>query len=108
MPYRALMITMVTCGLALLAVTLYLSALSPFLGPQTAAATTRANDVRILTRGTMLLAFTLVCLLLVIGMAVSLREWLKLRYNARMRQKTPYVDAWKIAGERMKPPEKED
>jgi len=56
-------------------------------------------------QGVMLLSFSLVCLLLVVGFASTFREWV--RYSARgrmgrlVRSKTEYVDAWKIAGERL-------
>ncbi len=108
MPYRALLITMVTCGLALLAAALYALSVAPFLTTTSAGAATRNSNVLELTRGTLMLAFVLICLLLIIGVAASLREWFRLRSRTHFKNKTPYVDAWRIAGQRMQTPEKEE
>jgi hypothetical protein len=52
--------------------------------------------------GVMILSLVLICLLLVVGFAATFREWA--RFSTRRRvvrgERTAYVDAWKIAGER--------
>ena len=111
MPYRALIITVVTCALGLLASALYLMAAKPYLVTTVGDATTRNHDVELLTRGTLLLVLILVSVLLGIGMTISMREWMRMyarsRAQSRTPQRTAYVDAWKIAGERMQPPSEE-
>ncbi len=51
----------------------------------------------------MLLAFVLICMLLLVGFFATFREWVRYgdRGRIRRREKTQYVDAWKIAGERL-------
>lgn len=109
MPYRALLMTIVTVAVALLAVGMWISAVGPLVEPGAAtqagreAATMPARSLWELFRGTALLAFVLVAFLLVVGMAASYREWMRVR-TARREKKTTYVDAWKVAGERMETP----
>lgn len=109
MPYRALIITIVTCTLGLLASSLYVMAAKPYLVTTVGEASTRNHDVELLTRGTLLLVLVLVSVLLGIGITISMREWVRMYMRNKMRprdsQRTPYVDAWKIAGQRLKTPD---
>jgi len=132
MPYRAMIMTVITVTLALLVVGLWVRAIAPVLAQARAstqpAATvphapvstvpatqrTAAQSVSSIIRGTMLLSFLLICLMLIVGIFASMREWLRYRALRPMSstvKKTPYVDAWKIAGERAKaaplPPEED-
>jgi hypothetical protein len=128
MPYRALLWTIMTVALALLAVGMWVSAIRPSVaivdadaasqparavepapGATTQRGETSADFSRKLHRVvpmTALLSFVLICMLLIVGMAGALREWVRFRTTGpgRVRKKpakTKYVDAWKIAGERM-------
>jgi hypothetical protein len=131
MPYRALLWTIVTVGLALLAVGMWVRAVGPLLEENTKHETRNAKLVerksaegaarpvatrvapagseqglRRLVHGTLLRSFVLICMLLVVGLAGAFREWVRFRTlgAGRVRkgvEKTKYVDAWKIAGERM-------
>jgi hypothetical protein len=131
MPYRPLLWTLATVALTLLAVGIWITKVSPLVAgareaAETAAtqrveprvavgthpATTRAavptpdQGARRLVQGTFVLSFVLVCLLLIVGLAATFREWVRFHTVGRPPQKKPsktqYVDAWKIAGERMK------
>jgi uncharacterized membrane protein YidH (DUF202 family) len=123
MPYRALFRTIVTVALAFLAVGMWVRAVEPLLVEAQAAATQPAGAARtrpaanspqiapppekglsMLIRGTLLLSFLLICMLLLVGIFSSFREWVRYQTTAserRKRSKTKYVDAWKLAGERM-------
>jgi len=168
MPYRALLWTMMTVALALVAVAMWVRAVEPLLaaanrsagqnaasrpaeggagegtealrhkgteggkaetqvagtqvagtqvagtqGASTQGASSRAVGVpaekglQRLVHGTLLLSFVLICMLLVVGLAATFREWVRYRTaegkRGRKGSKTVYVDAWKIAGERMRP-----
>jgi hypothetical protein len=133
MPYRALLWTIMTVALALLAVGLWVRAVGPLMvgaegvaetqstkhEPRNAAAATKPaatrpapagaeQGLRRLVHGTLLLSFVLICMLLIVGLAGALREWVRFRTMGAGRErakaaKTNYVDAWKIAGERMPP-----
>lgn len=109
---------MITVGLALVAVGLWIHAVDPFVlaaggaatNPATSSAasttggTDAAHSLRLLVHGTLLLSFVLICGLLVVGFFATLREWVRYRSMRRTRdreRKTRYVDAWKLAGERM-------
>jgi hypothetical protein len=133
MPYRALFRTIVTVALALLAVGMWVRAVEPLLKSAQAASTqptgkaqafstsTAPNiappaehGLQTLIRGTLLLCFLLICMLLLVGVFASFREWVRYHTAApeRRKQRTRYVDAWKLAGERMnsqagEPPEEE-
>jgi hypothetical protein len=130
MPYRAMLFTLVTTVIALLAAGMWLKAVSPMLRDATdaiqAAQMTATNpataprpdtrpesyvNLRKVIRGTLLLSFLLICFLLVVGLFAASREWVRYsttRRQFRQRPKTQYVDAWKLAGERMKPQDPED
>jgi hypothetical protein len=125
MPYRAMFATIVTVAFALLALGMWISVIEPVLvGAEKADAVstapaarsvspsaTSAADVpesvkvRWVMQGTLILAFVLICLLLIVGFGATFREWV--RYGSRQslrraeKTKTAYVDAWKLAGERM-------
>jgi hypothetical protein len=105
MPYRALLMTIVTVALALLAVAMWVAAVAPMLAtaPPTATGPTPEHQLHILTRGVLILSFLLICLLLVVGLVSTMRQWLRSRQPVRKRVRTRYVDAWKIAGERLEP-----
>lgn len=129
MPYRAMMWTILTIGLALLAVGLWVRAVSPMLQVATSlpeaaarsAVTTAATNaaalhqatqppekaLAALVRGVLVLSFLLICLLLLVGFAATVREWMRdssapHRHWWRRDQRTAYVDAWRIAGQRLK------
>lgn len=126
MPYRAMMFSVLTVVLALLAVGMWVRAVAPIVADVDAAAASeprfapRVNDTDPARHGessteraaklhkvipsTMLLSFLLVCLLLLIGFFATFREWVRFTTQRRIvsRERTPYVDAWKIAGERAK------
>ncbi len=58
-----------------------------------------------MVKGTLVLSFIIICMLLVVGFFfATFREWIRFRSNEVVRRgkRTPYVDAWKIAAERMK------
>jgi hypothetical protein len=124
MPFRAMFTTIVTVALALLTVGMWIRAVEPMLRAANAAATqpgrqvattsaTRTSstvtpppdrELRVVIKGTLLLSFFLICLLLVVGFLASFREWVRVHTMAKGSRKaarTRYVDAWKIAGERM-------
>ncbi len=51
-----------------------------------------------------MLSFILICMLLMVGFFfATYREWIRFRANEVVRRgnRTPYVDAWKIAADRM-------
>ena len=124
MPYRALLWMVLTVGLALLAVALWVNAVSSMMQPEKPAAshpvataiasTLRADDPNksftSFVSGVLLLSFLLICLLFVVGVAATFREWMRSRHSAtwfvRRRRETSFVDAWKIAGDRLKLDEK--
>jgi hypothetical protein len=131
MPYRALLWTIMTVALALLAVGMWTRAVGPLMEGADAAAVTNGGttqpakiepstkpaptrpaavgseqNLRRLVHGTLLLSFVLICMLLIVGLAGSFREWVRFRTMGAGRirakaDKTKYVDAWKIAGQRM-------
>ena len=132
MPYRALIITLVTVTIALLAVGMWVRSIGPMLAEVNAATQPStvpgfshpaarpydpASGARLppdkqfkrLVKGTMILAFVLISMLFVVGFFASLREWVRVRTTVldKPARKTAYVDAWKIAGERMKTPDPE-
>jgi hypothetical protein len=123
MPYRAMLFTLLTMLLALILVTLYARAVSPVLRTATDAITsanmTATNpatapkhqtrpesyvSLRAVIRLTLILTFVLICFLLLVGFFATSREWIRFITQKRQhqRERTQYVDAWKIAGERMK------
>ncbi|GEM_PF-1818176 len=133
-PYRAMIWTVLTVALALLLVAMWVHAIHPMLssamnaletqpgaassravvsasGPAMVhAATTPEKDLSRLVRGTLILCFVLVGLLVVVGVAAMFREWMRACGSGSWwghRHRTVYVDAWKIAGERMQSEGKE-
>ena len=100
--------TLVTTALALLAITLWLMVMSRMVATSAEIAptgpTVEADHLRQLLRGTLILALLLVCMLLFLGFAATWREWTQPRES---RKATRYVDAWKIAGERLQAAEDE-
>ena len=117
MPYRAMLFTVLTVVIALVAVVLWANAVAPLVAqyPAPAAvatnpATSPARSLTYLFKAVLLLSFLLVCLLLIVGFAATFREWIRLRTTARASRKvqTNYVDAWKVAGDRLDAPASED
>ena len=118
MPYRAMLWTILTVALALIAVGMWIRAVEPQLqiavnatqiAPATFPTTHPADaNVRTVIRLTLMCSFILICLLLVIGGFATFREWLRIQTTRppKKPKKTQYVDVWKIAAERLK--EKED
>jgi hypothetical protein len=122
MPYRAMLSTIVTVALALLALGMWIRVVEPEIRgaaqydevakvpaathPVTRPATAEAPEsvkARSVVQLTMLLSFVLICMLLLVGFFATFREWVRYggRERQRRREKTAYVDAWKIAGERL-------
>ena len=122
MPYRAMLSTIVTVALALLALGMWIRVVEPEIRgaahydeiakvPAATHAVTRpgtedvpeSTKARSVVQLTMLLAFVLICMLLLVGFFATFREWVRYggRERLRRREKTAYVDAWKIAGERL-------
>ena len=126
MPYRAMFSTIITAGVALLGLAMWLWYIAPLVAATTPAGGTATTQVsagvapatgahavsdnpdrmlRGLVQGVLLLSFLLLCLLLIVGFAATFREWARYSGRHTVRRgaaKTAYVDAWKIAGERMK------
>src|ERR1043165_7459247 len=122
MPYRAMLWTVVSVTVALLAVGLWLRGVAPIIqGVRADTQPSREHPVYVeapttnsaheapahvmmknLVNGVLGLAFILTCVLLVVGFFATLREWMRNRGAEKPRQKgkSNYVDAWKIAGER--------
>jgi hypothetical protein len=129
MPYRAMLFTLLTTVMALIVAGMWVRAVSPMLATATSAieaanmtATNPATaprhatrpesyvGLRQMIRATLLLSFVLICFLLVVGLFATSREWVRyttMRRQFRERQKTAYVDAWKLAGDRLKTDEDE-
>ncbi len=136
MPYRAMLVTIITVALALFALGLWIRGVEPVIKgaeqadeiakmpaptqPITRPATepSESTKARWLVQLTLLVSFVLICMLLVIGFFATFREWVRYgdRGSVRRRERTQYVDVWKIAGERLdvapppsdKPPEDDD
>lgn len=115
MPYRAMLWTILAVGVALVSVGLWIRAVEPpfatavaatRIAPSTHPTTQPGADVKVraVIHVTLLCSFILICLMLVLGVLATFREWL--RYQTlrpeRKAKKTQYVDIWKIAGERLK------
>jgi hypothetical protein len=130
MPYRSILITLVTMTLALLAISMWTRAIAPMLAevnastqPSTAPGSTHPaisfpttssaepaarpdRQFKVFVKGVAGIAFVLTCLLFVIGFFATLHSWARafMRGGGRGKVKrTRYVDAWKIAGERLNP-----
>ena len=118
MPYRALLSTLVTVAIALLAAAMWAHAVAPMMAESSAAtqiapAATRPgtenpdHSLHLIVRATITLSFVLICMILVVGMFATMRSWIKYTVAQKpareKKTKTQYVDAWKIAGERMDP-----
>ena len=112
MPFRALMHTLVAVGIMLLAIALWAGVVGRLLfkvaqpATQSAGATSPAiQSLRHLFRGTLMLSLILVLLVLVVGVIATWRQRLRHKPESPPRKRVPYVDAWKLAGQRMKTPE---
>ena len=122
MPYRSILITLVTVMLALLAAGMWSRSIAPLLATVNAStqpstkpgeahpgltfpttSSTQADrpdrQFKALVKATLLATFLIICLLFVIGFFTTLRTWMR---SAGKVKKTRYVDAWKLAGERLK------
>lgn len=133
MPYRAMLFSIVTVVLSLLAVGMWVRTIAPVVASVDAvAASEPRKPVRVAASGpstqgemvadfskklhktvpgTMMLSFMLICLLLVVGFAATFREWVRFSTKRRVaqgRERTEYVDAWKLAGERAQVEEEEE
>jgi hypothetical protein len=122
MPYRSILITVVTVMLALLAAGMYARSIASMLlvvnastqpstqpgnshpgvtFPTTSSTQPAARpdrEFKALVKLTMIATFVIVCLLFVIGFFTTLRSWMR----APKPKPTRYVDAWKLAGERLR------
>ena len=135
MPYRAMFASIITVLLALVAVGMWIHTVAPILAEIDVHTSEHAATAPLAPRqpsadrelpaeqqahahrfvqGTLLLAFLLICVLLIVGFAATFREWIRYRTHAlsnsvqRAKNRTPYVDAWKMAADRMQmehPPE---
>jgi hypothetical protein len=118
MPYRSIMITLVTVTLALLAAGMWMRSIAPMLAEVNAStqptashpgltfpttASTQADrpdrQFKGLVKATLMATFLIICVLFVIGFFTTLRTWMR---SPGKPKKTRYVDAWKLAGERLK------
>lgn len=114
MPFRAMFATIVTVALALGAIALWVGTVGPILKDAkvvdagivaTQPSTSPAQSLGLLVRGTMTLSFLLISFLLVVGFVATTREWAKVLMQRRAKtRRTKYVDAWKLAGERLETP----
>ena len=129
MPYRAMIYTLLAVALALVTVAMWLRAVRPMVLRADEAETkyvvagdawkaveyahdedrSIAHPTWALHRfinGVSLLNLLLMSSLLVVGFFATFREWVRIAAlsgpKAR-RQRTRYVDAWKLAGERARP-----
>lgn len=113
MPFRAWLHTIVSVGIMLLAIGLwagvvakmYFKVAAPAVAQLSPSAAQAAASLRQLFRGTLILSFILVLLVLAVGIAATWRERLRHKAERAERKRVPYVDAWKLAGERMEAPE---
>jgi len=123
MPYRAMLFTLLTTLLALIVAAMWARAVSPMLrtareaveaadmtatnpatAPRPATRPESYENLRKVIRGTLIMSFVLICLLLFVGFIATSREWIRYstRKRERQRERTQYVDAWKLAGDRLK------
>lgn len=117
---RSMLFTIATVALALVGVALWVHQVHGILAGSKQADTvlpvprpypastqkTPTEQLSAMARGTILLSFLLTCFLVVVGLAAASREWIRYltrKPPARGKEKTAYVDAWKIAGERAAP-----
>ena len=129
MPYRGMLYTLFAVALSLLMVGMWVRAVRPLLHrsneaetlhvPKTdgwkavEAAHEEAGILRHPNRalkkfinGVSLLYLLLICALFIVGLFATFREWVRLQTiegKSRKHNRTKYVDAWKIAGERAQP-----
>jgi ABC-type Fe3+ transport system permease subunit len=128
MPFRAVLYTLVCLALAFLAVGMWVRAISPMVAEvyastqpsathpgisATRPASTQADrpdkQFKGILRATLILSFIAICLVLVIGLFATLREWFRMTLKEDpKRRRTRYIDAWKLAGERAQPLETDD
>ncbi|MEI8196191.1 MAG: hypothetical protein WCI73_09810 [Phycisphaerae bacterium] len=113
MPFRVWLHTIVAVSLMLLAIGLWAKAVAnmyfkvavPATAQLSPSAAHAAVSLRQLFRGTLILSFILVLLVLVVGFTATWRERLRHKAETANRKRVPYVDAWKLAGERLETPE---
>src|SRR5690348_13806279 len=99
MPFRALLWTILTVALALIAVAMWLGVVERMVvqtqGVYATTGASPASEQRILVKGTLLISFVLVLLLVVIGFMAMFREWMKFSSGAWKRtrpgEKTKFV-----------------
>ena len=120
MPYRAIILMLCTVALALLAVGLWVREIAPLVAatPSAQALTTGTRSavdpgqqLRTLVKGTLVLTFMLILILMAVGIFSTWRAWIHRPPAERKKERTTYVDAWKLAGERLeekKSPEMDD
>jgi hypothetical protein len=129
MPYRAMLYTLLAVALGLLTSGMWLRAVrpmvmrsddaekvSPPVGEAWKAVETAHEEAHVIAHparalrkfinGVSLLNLLLISSLLVVGFFATFREWVRvaaLSGPRPRRQRTRYVDAWKLAGERARP-----
>ncbi len=110
MPYRPIILMLCTVALALLAVALWVREIAPLVAAtptvQVSPSTTHiavdpGHQLRTLVKGTLILTFMLILLLMVVGIYSTWRAWIRRPPVERHKERTTYVDAWKLAGERL-------
>jgi len=97
--------SLMTLGLGLLTVTMWVRAVLALVEEVKAEGGWITQEMKVTVYGTLVLASMLIGALLMVGLLSAYREWM--RYRGK-RVRTKYVDAWKIAGERLKMKESEN
>jgi hypothetical protein len=125
MPYRSIFITLVTVTITLLIAGMWVRSITPMLArvnastqPSTmpgnshpglsAAAATQMDrpdrQFKDLVKAVLIATFVIVGLIFAIGFFATMRAWVR---SPGKHKKTRYVDAWKLAGERLQPKDEE-
>jgi hypothetical protein len=107
MPYRAMLWTVMLLAIALLMVALWGRTVAGLLAQAIIDSQhvlipgSPASSLKSLFVAVLLLSFLLLIMILIVGAAATYREFLRRKPPARLRRRTPYVDAWKLAGQRL-------
>jgi len=95
--------TLTSLGIALLTLTMWVRAVQPLVVEvmgDNGGTGGGVAEMKVLVKGTLVLSFLLIVTLLAVGILGAHRE--RLRRRSEKVERTKYVDAWKIAGERLK------
>jgi hypothetical protein len=114
MRYRSIVLMLAGLAIGLAAIGLWIQHVTPLVKatpsaqmPAAGGGTDPGHQLRVLVKGTLVLTLTLMTVLLLMGIFVTIRDWLRRPPVQRTGEKTQYVDAWKLAAERLKEPEAE-